>query len=250
MTLKLGKLPARAGAVSFKMSTFLDTTVLPATPRYVGHPRLLPADVGMLGNDRYGDCVFAGAAHESMLYNLERKKVVQFDDAAVLSDYSAVTGFNPNNPASDQGTDMQVAASYRRKTGIVDSFGMRHQIAAYLALETGNFDQLKTAVHLFGAVGIGIQFPQSAMDQFNAGKPWTPVAGSPVEGGHYIPVVGITPKTITVLTWGRKQKMSIPFFMQYCDEALAYVSLEALNAKGLTREGFNASQLVADLAVL
>ena len=43
---------------------------------------------------------------------------------------------------------------------------------AYLALTTGNPDQLALAIYLFGATGIGIKFPNTAMDQFNAGKPW------------------------------------------------------------------------------
>ena len=49
----------------------------------------------MLGNDNYGDCVFAGAVHETMLWNDEGGHDIQMDNHAVLSDYAAVTGFNP-----------------------------------------------------------------------------------------------------------------------------------------------------------
>ena len=85
---------------------------------------------------------------------------------------------------------MQAAASYRRKTGVIDTKGKRHKIVAYLALTKGNLDQHVSAAYLFGAVGVGIQFPASAMDQFNAGKPWDVVSGAKIEGGHYIPLVG------------------------------------------------------------
>jgi hypothetical protein len=39
-----------------------------------------------------------------------------------------------------------------------------------MALAPGNPDQLALAIYLFGAIGIGIKFPNTAMDQFNAGK--------------------------------------------------------------------------------
>jgi hypothetical protein len=39
----------------------------------------------------------------------------------------------------------------------------------------------------FGAAGLGVKFPTSAMKQFKAGKPFT-VVKSGIEGGHYMPV--------------------------------------------------------------
>src|SRR5882757_1904530 len=114
--MKLGKLPARPNAVTFKLIDYAVALLVP--PKTFGHQKL-QTTWGMLGNDKYGDCVWAGAAHETMLWNKEASKTVTFTDNEVLSDYSAVTGFNPSDPNSDQGTDMQVAASYRRKTGII-----------------------------------------------------------------------------------------------------------------------------------
>ena len=108
----------------------------------------------MFANDRYGDCVWAGAAHETMLWT-EAMQTAAFNDKNVLSDYSAVTGFDPASPkATDNGTDMQEAASYRRKTGVLDAKGKRHKVLAYLALRPGDIDQLALAMYLFSAVGI------------------------------------------------------------------------------------------------
>ncbi|UFZ05461.1 hypothetical protein LQG66_03855 [Bradyrhizobium ontarionense] len=246
--LPLGKTAARAGAMSFKLSDYIDKKALPKPPKQFGHEGLVPASWGMLGNDRYGDCVWAGAAHETMMWNAEAGRKVAFTDAGVLSDYSAVTGFNPRKPSTDNGTDMQVAASYRRKTGIVDAGGKRHPVAAYLAIEPGNINEHMTAVYLFGAVGIGISFPASAMDQFNAGKPWDVVSRTSIEGCHYIPLVARR-EQLDVVTWGRLQAMTPRFFQKYNDESVAYVSLEALT-KNKSPEGFDAAQLQADLAAL
>ena len=58
-----------------------------------------------------------------MLLNKEVGTTVPFSDFSVLSDYSAVTGFDPADPATDQGTDVQDAATYRRVTGLLDANG-------------------------------------------------------------------------------------------------------------------------------
>src|SRR5947209_17293807 len=114
---KLGKTAARPGAVSMKLSAYLSKAQLPVPPANFGHYDLI-SKYGMLGNDHYGDCVWAGAAHETMMWCKEAGSTATFTDKGVLGDYSKVTGFKPNDPTTDQGTDMQVAASFRRKTGV------------------------------------------------------------------------------------------------------------------------------------
>lgn len=243
ISLKLGKLPARPDAVTFKFGAYGKT--LPKPPAAAGHKDLIQA-WGMLGNDRYGDCVWAGAAHETMLWNKTAAKDVPFSDESVLSAYTAVTGFNPDDPSTDSGTDMQLAASYRRKTGMKDANGAMHTIAAYLAIQ--NVTELKQAIWLFEAVGIGVQFPASAMQQFNAGKPWT-VVKSQIEGGHYIPGLSYDAKGIYVVTWGKVQLATWGFIKKYMDEAIVYLSPEMFT-NGKSIEGFDLVTLQKDIASL
>jgi len=245
---KLGKTAARPGAVTMKLTAYLAKAQLPVPPADFGHYDLV-SRYGMLGNDNYGDCVWAGAAHETMMWCKEVGSAVKFTDKGVLGDYGKVAGFDPKDPDSDQGTDMQVAASYRRKTGVKDATGKRHKVVAYLAITRGNLEQHLSAAYLFGAVGVGIKFPKSAMDQFNAGKPWDVVAGSPIDGGHYIPLVGRRNGNLLVVTWGKVQEMTPAFFEEYNDESVVYLTKEDLKA-GVTPEGFNVKQLTADLASL
>ena len=250
MLHKLGKTAARPNAISFRLSTYLDLAALPSVPAVFGHQGLVGVDWGVLGNDQWGDCVLAGGAHETMLWNNEAGVAVQFTDASVLSDYSAVTGFNPADPATDQGTDMQAAASYRRKTGLLDGAGKRHTVDAYVAPAVGNLDEILAAAYLFGAVGIGIQFPVSAMQQFDAGQPWSVVGNSPIEGGHYIPCVGRAASgNLVVVTWGRTQEMTPDFFRAMNDESVAYLSLEALR-NNVSLDNFVLATLQADLNAL
>ena len=245
-TYKLGKLPAVPGAVQLKLATYLVPSQLPTPPAEFGHD----GNVGpwqMLGNDTVGDCVIAGALHETMLWTHNGSTEIPVSTAAAIQNYSAITGYNPNDPNTDQGTDPQKAASYRRKTGIVDANGKRHKIGAYLAITPGSVQEHLIALYLFGAVGVGIKFPKSAMDQFNNGQVWDVVPGSPIEGGHYIPGVARRNGQLVIVTWGKEQPMTDAFLQEYNDESLAYVSAEYLNG-GVSPEGFNLAQLKADLA--
>lgn len=252
-TLALGKTPARH-AVSLKFETYFDAAKLPKVPLVFGKPWLV-RQPGMLANDRVGDCVWAGAAHETMLWCAEAGSPVSFVDANVLTDYSNVTGYNPSDPSTDQGTDMQMAASYRLKVGVGDALGARHKIDAYVALKPGNIAQVELAAYLFGAVGIGVQFPVSAFDQFDTGKPWSPTAAGPIEGGHYIPIVGRNSFGYFLCwTWGRLQAITPSWLYKYMDEGIGYLSLERMRGPmgvlGVSPQGFDAATLQADLKLL
>lgn len=248
--MKLGKLPARPGAVTFAFANYFDAAKLPTPPAVFGHEALV-ANYGMLGNDRYGDCVWAGAAHETMLWAKEGGTTDTFTPASVLSDYSAVTGFNPNDPSTDKGTEVSVAAKYRRTTGILDAAGKRHRVLAYVSVPQSSLPTLSTAAYVLGAVGLGIQFPDSAMQQFHNHQPWSVVPGATIEGGHYVPLVGrLASGNYVVVTWGRTQEVTPEFIEAYADEAVGYLSHEFIRSSGTTLEGFNLDQLEADLKAL
>jgi hypothetical protein len=251
MSLKLGlKLVNRARPIELKFSQYLIASKLPTPPATFGHEALIPTDGwGMFGNDQVGDCVIAGAYHETMLWNKEAGRDLSATTANALSTYSAMTGYDPDDPSTDQGTDMDTAAKYRRKTGIVDAAGNLHKVGAYLDLDPGNPTELYQAAYLFGAVGIGIQVPGYVMDQFNAGKPWDLENGRhEIEGGHYVPVVAKR-DNIEVVTWGRTQAMTERFYEKLGDQAIVYLSEEML-VEGKSLEGFDLATLRSDLAAV
>lgn len=247
--MKLGRKPFKPKTKDLLYRNYRGAS-LPPVPASFGHQFLVPS-WKMLGNDTVGDCVIAGADHETMLWTTEGSAEASFTAANAISDYSAITGYNPNNPNSDQGTEVRTALDYRRNTGMIDASGKRHKIAAFLLLDQSNFlNELIEAVYLFSATGIGINFPESAMAQFNAGQPWTVVPGSKIDGGHYIPIVGYDQNYVYCVTWGKVHPMTREFLTTYCDEAWAILSQEFINGKGVSPEGFNLAQLQADLAAL
>lgn len=252
MMFKLGKKPAREDAVKLKFASYFKSASLPIPPMIFGTPWLIQ-QWGPLGNLDYGDCVWAGAAHETMLLRAEASaSVPTFTSKTVLADYAAGTAvpgpaFNPSDPTTDNGTDVQTAAAYRQNTGIIDLFGNRHKIEIYTALHVGDLSQLALATYLLGATGIGVNLPSSAEDQFNRAEPWDVVQGDTSVGGHYIPCVGRNGHgNYLFVTWGRLQAATPAWVKANMDEGIAYVSAERLNTQGLSPEGFNSTALLDD----
>jgi hypothetical protein len=256
---KLGKSEARPDSIKLKLEDFIDKPRLralraaePIRPKKVGHGNLVRRnDWGMLANDRYGCCVWSGAAHETRLWTYEGSgKNTWFRDKDVLADYSECAGFDPKRSETDVGTDMQRAAAYRKNTGIRDALGRRHKINAYLAIKPGDLELHLDAIWLFGAVGIGIAIPESAMDQNARSEPWTVVNGSNVKilGGHYVPAVNWDGRYLDVVTWGAGQYMGPQFLSRYNDESVAYLSAEMLRGNGKSLEAFDLDGLKDRLA--
>lgn len=248
--MKFGKKPARLGAVKLRLRDYLNFTALPVPPASFDYSTMLPTDVGMLGNDSVGDCTCANADHDVMLWNaLAKTAVPLFKPENALADYSAITGYDPSDPSTDQGADMQAVADYRLKTGAIDAAGVRHKIGAYVGIGAGDVATVKLAAWLFGAADIGIIVSSNQIDQFNNNQPWSGALAADA-GGHAVPVVGVTPQGfLIVLTWGRKQLVAPAYFVQHCDEVIVPLSKEVVSGgKGPT--GLNVAQLDVDLLAM
>jgi hypothetical protein len=82
MQFKLGKKAASHDDRDIRFARVAAGVTLPIPPARFGHGTLFHSTGwGTLGNDRYGDCVFAGGAHEVMLTNKLAGRTVTFDDA-------------------------------------------------------------------------------------------------------------------------------------------------------------------------
>lgn len=258
MAGKLGKKPATPDPRDIRFRA-VAATQLPSPPARFGHGNLYrdwfmlgngPDDTVARGFQGCGCCVFSGGDHETMLTNKLAGKQVTFFGINTIRDYSAVTGYVLGDDTTDQGTDVRTALKFRAKTGLQDAQHNRHKIGAYVSINAKDWTELRQAVYVFSAVGIGLEFPNTAMEQFDAGDPWDVVPGAKIEGGHYVPVVGASGKnTVSVITWGKRQTMTRDFYETYNDEAWAIVFPEELR-NGKTERGMDLSQLQAALGSL
>jgi hypothetical protein len=244
---KLGKTAARYDFRDLMMERYLDLSKLPPLPKTFGHEGLITS-WGMLGNDEVGDCAIAGPDHETMLFCAMGGKQVTFETANTIADYSALTGYDPSDPNTDQGSDMHEVMKYRQQIGMIDSKGMRHTIKAYVWLEPGNLTSLYYSIYLFGAAALGLEMPNSAMDQTESGRAWSVRGGSRIVGGHYVPAVSKR-RNIKVVTWGQLQGMTEGFYRKYNDETAVVLSEEML-VGGKSPEGFDVTALIADLQLV
>ena len=202
----------------------------------------------MFLNDRLGDCAIAGSIEEVRLANALRGVTVNFTDETAAENYTAITGYDPDDPSTDAGTDVHQLYAYRKSTGIVDADGQYHKVIAYAGLTVGDFDELLVALSLFDMVGIGIEVPDYAQEQFSAGQPWHLEPGPQnIEGGHYIPVVGATDvNTAQLYTWGGVGGITAPFYNAHNIVAVVALTQELFTADK-SPEGIDFERLQADL---
>jgi len=195
---------------------------------------------GEMLNDNLGDCTCATCGHMIQAWTADTGAEVTVPDSAILTEYEQACGYNPADPATDQGGVITAVLDYFRDTGVGG-----HRISAHAEV---NLTQLRVqqAVYVFGAVDLGIQLPVTAQNQ--VGGLWdiidNDVTGDAAPGswgGHSVPIVKYDATGIWVVTWGALQQASWPWLMYYADEAHAAISLD------YTKSPVATDQLVADL---
>lgn len=227
---KLGRL-APTGAPRVKLTADLIPADAFTPPASVDWYTKVPASSwGMDGNDNAGDCTCAEVDHSTKARQVAAgNPEVKSTAAEVLALYTAITGYNPNDPSTDQGAVMQDVRDYWHKHGVTLG-GKLDKLTLFAAVDHTDLNLVRWCVDRFGAVALGINFPDTAMDQFDAGKPWDVVSGARIEGGHAISMVGYDSTYAYVVTWGKVQPMTWAFFSRYVEEAWTDISADWINS--------------------
>lgn len=224
-------------------------TAAPPAPAHVDYLTTV-ADWPMYGNDRYGCCTCSDVGHGiEIITRNGQGTTVEVADADVIAAYVAITKppFNPRTGANDNGALVQDALNYWRTNGIGG-----HKIAAFAEVDHRDLAECRIALSRFGTLHLGINFPASAMDQFNNGQPWDVVSGSHIEGGHAVPAGAYDTATGTwrLVTWGSAQAMTQAFWDRYVEESWVAISDEWVDAHGLSPEGVDLAALGEDFSAL
>jgi len=215
--VRFGKKPARRDPRNLKLSTIL--RALPRLPaeydfdlKHGGIP------TPMFGNDRHGDCVIAGRAHQTLRFeDEEQEKILPIADTDVLKEWHLENG------SSEDGIVVLDSLKLWRSRGW-KAAGKTYRIRAFAEIDRKSHTEVKRTVCADIGAGLGLSLPDSALNEFYAGKPWAGTAEPPnQENGHYVYVPGYTRTGPVCVTWGRKQQMSWNFFDKYCDEAYAVI---------------------------
>jgi hypothetical protein len=243
----LGRLPEDWSKPRLTLAPHLRAVVPPASVDWYSRVQAW----GVLANDQWGDCVFAGNGHI-----IEQQTALGGGDETIVTDqealaeYSAVTGFNPDagpsgsNP-TDQGALIQDGLADLRKNGLAGQ-----KIAAFARVSQADQGEVKTALAELGAVSLGVNLPQSAMDQFDAGQPWTVSGDGTILGGHCITAFGYDAEYVYVVSWGKVVPATWEWLAAYCDEAWAVVSAMWAGEGGKDPEGVDLPGLGEEFAAL
>ncbi len=253
--LKLGRQPARLDPRTLKLANYIKA--LPPPPASMGYVDKL-TKLGLMLNDSIGDCTVAAAGHAIQQWTTYASTPVIPSDGDILRAYMAVSGYNPNDPSSDQGAVVLDVLKYWRRTGIAG-----HRIMAFVSVDPANREEIKQAVTLFGNCYIGVDLPISAQTAPIGGNrnpvwqvPKTALSGDGEPGswgGHAIPIVGFgpdgTPREGTeVITWGQVFDMTWNFIEAYVSEAWVTVSTDWISRDGVSPSGFALSELLNDIS--
>lgn len=173
------------------------------------------------GNGEYGDCVCAWIIHMVCALTAAAGNPVVLGRAEALALYAAITGFNPNDPNTDQGTDPIAALQYLQKHGI-DGKGA-HKIAGWLTVPANNPTLIRQMLTVFGpALMMWLELPDPYEGEAAPGATWDVGTPNP-NNGHCIGSIGFVPQKLAIDTWGL-----VPMYMT--DAAVAELCTE--NAGG------------------
>lgn len=250
MPVKLGKRPAKHDPRTLRLASYLSPARLPPIPESVAWSSKVP-NWPMYANDQIGDCAIAGPAHQVQAWSFNDDDTPDFTptDEQVIGGYMRVGGYDPNNPASDNGSVLLDVMNAWRREGL---FGRK--IGAFVSVSPSQHDLVAAGIYLFGGLCIGLNLPRACQDhevwkapgRFHRWGQWAPGSW----GGHCVEVVDYDSHYLTCVTWGGLKKMSWAFFDAYCDEAFAMIAPEWLGTDGKAPNGFDGVALVNDLAAL
>jgi hypothetical protein len=241
--VKLGKLPYRHDDRTLRLARYLTPQLAPPPPSLDLSGKI--ATWPIYDNDQIGDCTCAAAGHMVELWSAITGKPLTPSQRQVVTMYERVGGYKPGDPSTDNGAVELDVLNWWRHNGL-DGY----KIEAFALVTPAQNDNVRQALLLFDGVYLGLNLPKTAQPQ--VGTLWEVPPGGPylegapgTWGGHAVNVVAYDEQAVTVVTWGKLQKMSWPFFNAYCDEAWA---LLPANWKARAPAGFDFAALEADLA--
>ncbi|MDD5486236.1 MAG: hypothetical protein PHW65_01590 [Dehalococcoidales bacterium] len=215
--LKLGKLPAVIDRRTIKFKSLIRRDLLPPLPASFDLDDHLGGieDNNMYANDRYGNCVIAARAHQTLRFEkYEQGEIIPITDQEVIDQYFKESG------GLDSGLYLLNSLKRWRKEGWTAA-GRQHNIYAFASVDWKNHDEVKYCIYLLGGINYGFMVPQSCLDQFEMKLPWTVVTpDGGIKGGHGVYAFsylnGYNALGPVIMTWGRRQQMTWDFWDKYC----------------------------------
>lgn len=221
----LGRLHSPYDHRTLRLDRFLEAKL---SPMPVESECLAPiTNWGVMGNNRYGNCVTVAAAHFLMNWmSSKQKKQVTIPDEAVIIVSREIGGLN--------GFNILERNRIWRKKGL---FG--DNLWAFVSVDLNNSEHVRAAIHILGGLDIGVNLPNAwrGADKWETGNGSSYRPGS--WGGHSVPIVAYDFEWVYCVSWGEVIPMSWDALRYYCDEAYAFIDKEWFSGDGANPLGLN-----------
>lgn len=200
----------------------------------------------MLDNDREGCCVATALAKVIGMMNAYRPggKVVVATDAEVSRWYHAVGG------PGDNGLYMPDAFNYAMTKGFTVA-GQLHKIDGFCVIDNGDNALLDAAFHWFGGVQLGVNLTSRQYQNAEDTDTWE-ADGTPVVGGHAVPLTKRAADKFTLATWARQPSVTRACVnnRRWCDECYVVMGPDWFDSHGIDTNKVNVEALRAAFAAV
>jgi hypothetical protein len=254
-TVRLGRQIPKLVYPHLQMRNYL-LRAIPAPPLTCNYyiQRAMPELENIYENDILGDCVIAMMGHGEAIVtgNNPGLSVSSYTNDQITGLYSAIGGYVPGQPNTDQGCVIQDALHYWQNTGMPDG----RKILGYIGVNAADPVEVRTAIWLFEFVTAGIALPDAWLNSTNAGATWS-VAGAPdPNNGHCILAGSYNTAGYSIDTWGEFITLTNSGMEKYAvpdagGELYAVVTQDVINrATQRAPSGFQWRQIIADCKAL
>jgi hypothetical protein len=257
LTFKMGrKRPvARYPRLSLKNYLMLTMPAPPSSTDYTAAAAKQLANIYL--NDTLGDCVIAGMAHVEGVLRGNSGAELGFSNEEIIALYSAIGGYVPGNPSTDNGCDEQTALNYWQQSGLLVK-KPKHKCTGWLAVNPSDRNEVRVAMWLFENLVFGLELPDAWVNPAPSGSGFTWNVEGPADpnNGHCFVGVGYTPAGVLIDTWGMIGTVLNAAVAQYAGasdggELYTVLSQDSISRATLKApNGFAWSQLLADFEAI
>jgi hypothetical protein len=251
-TFKMGRKRPVARCPRMSLRNYL-TRGIPGPPATVDYTKAAKSALSKIyENDTLGDCVIAGMAHVvGVLTANAGAKPFLYSNKQITTLYSAIGGYVPGKPDTDQGCDEQTALNYWENNGAPVG---AHKIAGWLAVNGTDAAEVRTALWLFENLYFGMELPDQWITPFPSASGFTWDAAGPPNpsNGHCVVGVGYNTQGVVIDSWGMTGLITDAAVAKYPITSANGALYTVVSQDGLNRAtqkvpaGFDWSQLVAD----
>jgi hypothetical protein len=226
-------------------------------PRSRHWGRRMPADLGMMLNDKLLNCTCAAFYHALQVWSFNAAgksaaDIFSVSNANVIQLYELACGYDPKKPGEGPGGKAQHVLKYLLNQGAPIGQRRRNKILAYIEVDPRQTDDVKRAINDCGLVYVGFRVPNYLGPQHpHLPKVWdVDRRYRKIIGSHAVILPGYDQDTVDVISWGRFYKMTWRFFAKYVDEVYAIADHAWIASTRKTPGGLTLAELETQMKAL